>query len=110
VAFAKDMTGIGQSSQINTSDQAKAVWISFDMFNAACKGLTTITRATVLTAMNHLSNYNAGGLTPNLDFTKPGPNPTFPRVRQLVYFWDKVHNGQFVSAGSGKLEPIFGNG
>jgi hypothetical protein len=109
-AFAKDMTAIGDASQVNVSDQAKAAWISFDMLSTACKGLTTITKATVLNAMNHLTDYTAGGLTATIDFTKPGPNPNYNRVRNFSYFWDKVSNGKFVSAGKGKLEPMFGNG
>jgi hypothetical protein len=105
-AYLHDMDASGEQGQI--SEEAKSAWIAFDMFNTACHGLTTITRATILNAMTHLTGYDAGGLTPTISFDSPGPLPPFVQLHNLTYYWSKVSNGQFVSGPNRTHEPIFG--
>lgn len=105
-AFKADMKAAG--SQDKAGDLAKEDWVSFDLFNYAMKGAKTFTRASVMTALNGVTDYDAGGLTPVLNFSKPGPDPKFPRIHNLSYFFAKIDNGKAVSAGTGKLEPIYG--
>ncbi|MGW6729691.1 ABC transporter substrate-binding protein [Nocardia sp. NPDC055029] len=105
--FVTDMKANGSTKFVG--DLAKADWVAFDLFNEAAKGLQTLDRATVLGALKAVSGYDAGGLTPKLDFTKPGANPAFPRLVNLDYFSAVVKNGKVVSGGSGEFEPTFGS-
>jgi ABC-type branched-subunit amino acid transport system substrate-binding protein len=97
------------AQQYASNSQAKSGWIAFDMLNTACKGLTSFSRASIMAALNQLSNYDAGGLIPDISFTSPGPIPTFPRLHNLDYFWAKIHDGQVVAGPVGKLQPIYGS-
>jgi ABC-type branched-subunit amino acid transport system substrate-binding protein len=92
-------------------DAAKMAWVSIDLLNTAVKGLTTLNRSTILAALNRVASYDAGGLLPPMDFAKPGPNPTFPRMFNLTYFHAVIQNGRPVAApGRDSVAQIFGSG
>jgi ABC-type branched-subunit amino acid transport system substrate-binding protein len=107
-AYVRDMRAAGGYDQAD--DTAKGGWVAFDLFDHVARGLATINRATVLRAMRASADYNAGGLTPTLNFAGKAASPMLPRLYNLTYFHARVHDGKFVSAGSGRSEPVFGGG
>jgi ABC-type branched-subunit amino acid transport system substrate-binding protein len=105
--YLQAMTDVGQVDKAS-NEQAKSAWVAFDMFNTALKGATSFDRPSIMTAMNAVSNYDAGGLITPIGFTKPGPLPTFPRLQNTKYFWAKIKNATFVAGPNNSLEPIYG--
>ena len=89
-------------------DLAKNAWLSVWLFANTAQHLTTITRASVLAAMSHVSNYSTGGLTPPLTFTKPysGFGGTLPRMFNQTVVYTKVVNGKFIATGGGFANPF----
>jgi branched-chain amino acid transport system substrate-binding protein len=72
-----------------------ASWIAAHMFVQAAKTIKgPITRATILTAMNHLSNFTNEFLPGSIDFSKPGPASYAPAVRNYDWYIYKVSDGQ----------------
>lgn len=79
-------------------------WAGVQMLAEVLRGLDTIDRASVLKAMNELSDYDSGGLTPALDFTaKPAvaqlprlfnTSATVTRITDGTQHWD----GEFLKA------------
>jgi ABC-type branched-subunit amino acid transport system substrate-binding protein len=96
-----------QASAAN--EQTKAAWVSLDMFNTAAKGMTDFTRASLMSALNSVSGFDAGGLVGSISFASPGPLAPFPRLHSVNYFWSKIQSGQFVAGPNGKLQPIYGS-
>jgi hypothetical protein len=107
-AYLQAMTTAGQQATA-PNEQAKAAWVAFDLFNTAAKGMTDFTRASLMSALNAVSGFDAGGLTASISFASPGPVSTFPRLHNLNYFWSKIQSGQFVAGPNGKLQPIYGS-
>lgn len=105
-AFLDDLKAIDKSS--SASDIARASWVAMDLTAAAAKNLKTPTRSALLDALRGVSSYDAGGMLPNLDFSKPGPDASFPRIVDLTVAPALVQNGQLLAnpAHRGFL-PIF---
>lgn len=102
--FEADVSAAGETDQ--SGDAAKSAWLAFQLLDRAAKGLTTLDRSTLLKGLKGATDFDGGGLTPKLDFSKPGPDAKFPRVLNWTYFDAAIKDGKLVSAGSGSLEPI----
>jgi branched-chain amino acid transport system substrate-binding protein len=69
-------------------------WINADEFVTGLKGAgPNFSRAKVVAALNHLTAYNAGGLTAPIDWTTQHTNKN-PAVTCGAFL--RVHNGKFV--------------
>jgi branched-chain amino acid transport system substrate-binding protein len=77
-----------QASAVSTaSDYSVSAWIGVHLLAAlAAKIPGTVTRAALVKALNSLSGYSTGGLTPPISFTKPDPQPGYPRVFNPVVY------------------------
>lgn len=53
-----------------------------------------VTRASVVEALNGLSSYSTGGLTPNVSFTKPSTVPGYSRILNPTVYGLTFENGQ----------------
>jgi hypothetical protein len=90
-------------------DLAKNAWLSVWVFANTAQHLSTLTRASVLAAMSKISDYNTGGLTPPLNFTKTfsGFGGSLPRMFNQTVVYTKVVNSKFVATGSGGFADPF---
>jgi ABC-type branched-subunit amino acid transport system substrate-binding protein len=84
-------------------DLAKNAWLGVRLFAAAAAKASALTRKGILDAMNALTSFDSGGLTPPLDYTKPfaGFGGTFPRMFNHTVVYNKVQDGKEI--------PITGN-
>lgn len=89
-------------------DLAKNAWLSVWLFANVAKNLSTLSRASVLSALEHTTSYSTGGMTPTLDFSKTfsGFGGTLPRMFNQTVVYTKVVNGKFVATGSGFADPF----
>ncbi len=104
--YLTDFEASGADAGLN--GDARSAYVAIDLVDFAAKSAATIDRAGILDALNGVGNALGVQLTPTLDFTKPGPNPAFPRMFNLSFFHATVKDGQFASAGDGFV-PIFGS-
>jgi hypothetical protein len=74
-------------------------WMAFDLLDYATGGLEDFTRKSVLDALNNVTDYTGGGITPRLDYSKPGPGGGYPRIHNWTYYPQKIENGQLMTAG-----------
>jgi branched-chain amino acid transport system substrate-binding protein len=104
--FLKDMDTDGKSNL--SSDMAKNAWAGVDLIDHVAAKLPTVDRASLLAGLNATNDYDAGGMLPTIDFTKPGPNPAFPRIVNLTFIDAKIQDGKIVSVAD-KVEflPAF---
>lgn len=92
--FRADMEGLGQAALIDGSSQS--AWIAVDLLANVAKDLDTVDRASVLEALSTSSGYDAGGQLPPIDFTKPAPNPAYPRLFNDHVAFAQIQDGQVV--------------
>jgi branched-chain amino acid transport system substrate-binding protein len=72
-----------------------ASWIAAHMFVQAVKSIQgPITRATILNAMQHMTNFTNEFLPNPIDFSKPGPASYAPAVRNYDWYIYKVNDGK----------------
>jgi hypothetical protein len=94
---------------VEPSDLGVNAWLSVNMFAEVAGGLDEVTRASVFAAMNALSGYDTGGLTPPLDFTVEGTalGGAAPRLvpSAQTVFADRYEDGQWVPYAE-EQEPI----
>jgi ABC-type branched-subunit amino acid transport system substrate-binding protein len=104
-AYLDDIAAAGAEDTV--SELSRIGWTGVDLLDYAMQGETTFTRESVLAAIRKVNDYDAGGMSPKVDFTKPGANPAFPSIRNLQIFPCVVKDGKIVSAGDGFI-PVFG--
>lgn len=107
--FVKAMSEYGNLG--NSDDFSKQAWAAIQLLNQACKGLTSITRQTVLSAMNAMTTWDSGGLLPVINFKAKGTllGGTVPKYNNPGMFYAKVVNGQLVpTAGDVFYDPFTG--
>ncbi|MFT4262206.1 MAG: ABC transporter substrate-binding protein [Nocardioides sp.] len=102
--FRADMKANGTSDLVD--GWAQGSWLTFDVLQAATKDVATIDRASVLAAMSALSSYDGGGQLPTIDFTKPAPNPDFPRLFNDQFSPAVVKDGTFVALEDGTIDKF----
>lgn len=95
--YLDSMKAAGHEDSVG--DYSQSGWVAFDLLNYATRGMQTFDRASVLKALNSVSDYTGDGLTPPLDFSKPAPNPDYPRIYNWSYFPGKIENGAVVPVG-----------
>lgn len=104
--FLADMKAIGQSGEVD--DNSLAAWVSVDLLATAAKNLTVVNRSTLLQALRSTTSFDAGGVTPTLNFSKPGSYATYPRLFNMTVSVGKVENGQIEPVTSQpRFIPIF---
>ena len=99
--FRAEMGAVGQSALVDGWSQG--TWITLDLLQTAAKGLTTVSRATLLTALGQVSGFDAGGQIPAVDFTKPAPNPAWPRLFNDQWAPAVVKDGKVVALQNATL-------
>jgi ABC-type branched-subunit amino acid transport system substrate-binding protein len=98
--YEAQMSAAGDSSLI-TSLIALNSWVSVQAFVAACEKAPTISRGSILAAMRSMTDFNAGGLLPPLNFSKPSTalHASFPRLFNGSATFEKV-------AAGGAVQPL----
>jgi ABC-type branched-subunit amino acid transport system substrate-binding protein len=98
-----------------TNDLTADAWLNVEMFAmAAGKTLkaspnTPLSRAGLLKTMNTWTDFNLGGMTPTLDFSKPQTalGGGFSRIVDPYYYPVQYENGQFVSMNNNTPVNLF---
>lgn len=81
-------------------EEVQEVWTAIQAFAEAAKSITgPVTRASVLTALHATTALDTGGLTPPIDWSKPGPTTILPRDPNTNYDIQVAQNGTFVWDG-----------
>lgn len=83
-------------------DKSQMGWMSFDLLNYATQGLETFDRESVLNALSSVTDYTGGGITPPLDFSKPGPGAGYPKIHNWTYYPQTIEKGKLVPAGDSR--------
>jgi branched-chain amino acid transport system substrate-binding protein len=93
-AFVSAMKQYGNVG--DSDDFSKQAWASLQLLNTASKGLTAITRQTVLASMKSLTQWNSGGLLPVINFKTKGTllDGTVPRFNNPDMFYAVVKDGE----------------
>lgn len=99
--FRAEMAAVGQSSLVDGWSQG--AWITFNLLQTAAKDLTTVDRASLLAALNKVSSFDAGGQIPTVDFTKPAPDPAFPRLFNNQWSPAVIKDGKLVALDNATL-------
>lgn len=99
--FRAEMAAVGKSNLVDGWSQGS--WITLDLLQTAAKGLATVDRASLLNALRKVSGFDAGGQIPPVDFTKPAPDPAFPRLFNDQWSPAVVKGGQLVALGNATL-------
>jgi branched-chain amino acid transport system substrate-binding protein len=89
--FHSAMSAVGITGSSITLDDAVA-WASGETLAQAAKGLSSVTRASLVSSLYTFKDETVGGLTPPLTFTKGQPKEV------PCYFVSQDINGQLVSA------------
>jgi ABC-type branched-subunit amino acid transport system substrate-binding protein len=104
-AYLADLDAIGAAD--SSGGTAKNGWLAIDLLAHAMDGAITVDRTSILDAMNAVTDYDGGGLTPTLDFTAAPPNPLFPRLFNLSFFTAEIQDGKVVKVGDTDLRSVF---
>jgi ABC-type branched-subunit amino acid transport system substrate-binding protein len=96
-------------SSANKDDLSKNSWLGVRLFQAAAAKATALTRQGILDAMNGLTSFDTGGMTPPLNYTQPfaGFGGTFPRMFNPTVVYNKFTNGQEVPTNPGQFANPF---
>lgn len=95
---AIDASQISSLRTINT-------WVAAQAFLAAAKNAKSLTRAGILAAMENLTSFSDGGITPTLDFAKPAAG-NFPRLFNQTVTYNKMSDGVLVPI-SAQFHDVF---
>jgi ABC-type branched-subunit amino acid transport system substrate-binding protein len=99
--FRAEMAAVGKSDLVDGWSQGS--WITLDLLQTAAKGLATVSRASLLDALSKISGFDAGGQIPPVDFTKPAPDPAFPRLFNDQWAPAVVKGGKVVALENATL-------
>ncbi len=99
--FRAEMAAVGQSDLVDGWSQG--TWITLDLLQTAARGLTTVTRASLLDALRKISSFDAGGQIPPVNLTKPAPDPAFPRLFNDQWSPAVIQDGKVVALGNATL-------
>jgi ABC-type branched-subunit amino acid transport system substrate-binding protein len=90
------------------SDYSVSVWIGVHLLAAvAAKIPGSLTRAALVKALNSLSDYSTGGLTPPISFTTPNPQVGYSRVFNPVVYGLTYENAALTDIKPLKYVNIF---
>ena len=85
-----------------TSTLAEGSWVALSLFKQAAQQVLasrkTVSAATIQAALASTKVFTAGGLTPNLNFSKPSGIKGQPRMVNTSVWLEKVVNGRIVDA------------
>lgn len=96
-AYEQSMRDAGSAQYLG--DKSQMTWTAFDLLHHALQGAESITRESVLQSLRSVTAYTGGGITPPIDFSRPGPSAAYPRLFNWTYYPTTVQNGCLVSAG-----------
>jgi branched-chain amino acid transport system substrate-binding protein len=89
-----------------TDISAMGPWLAVHLFADIAKTLPDVTASAFLNYLQHASSLQTG-LTPPLDFAKPGPSAAFPRVVDTVVYPGAIRDGVIVQTSNTPVN-VFG--
>jgi branched-chain amino acid transport system substrate-binding protein len=90
-----------------SSSTGKLAWAAGDLFAVAAAKATSETPEGLLAALNATSGYDAGGLLPQIDFTKPGTAIAGqPRIVNADVLYSHLQDSKFVSTRPDFVDPF----
>jgi branched-chain amino acid transport system substrate-binding protein len=94
--YQADLNKYQPSAAAGVGDAALWDWMAVQLFAHVLKELKGApTRASIVSALNSLSNYSTGGLTPTINFTKPSTVPGYSRLFDPVVYGLTYTDGAF---------------
>lgn len=99
--FRDDMEALGKGDLVD--GYAQGAWITVDLLAEVTKDLSTVDRSSVLAALGKVSDYDAGGQLPPIDFTKAAPNPAYPRLFNDKIAFAQVNDGALVALDDAEI-------
>jgi ABC-type branched-subunit amino acid transport system substrate-binding protein len=104
--YVQAMDDAGAADQ--SDDLAKNSWIAFGLLDEAAKGQRQINRTTILDTLGGISAFDTGGLTPVLDFTKPGTflDGAQPKVVNTSCVYAEIEDGEIVALDESFIDPF----
>lgn len=114
--FQQQLTADGVTSSDSPNEQELYAWVGVQLFKAAALAAESqsgsITRASVLSAMNNMSHFQIPGVTPVINFTVPNKafNGTIPRLFNTQVIFAKANPDGTNTEVSGQFVNAFGNG
>jgi branched-chain amino acid transport system substrate-binding protein len=91
-----------------SDDLAKNSWIAFGLLDQAAQGQQQIDRTTILESLGGISSFDTGGLSPTLDFTKPGTflDGAQPKVVNTTCIYAQIEDGEIVALDEKFIDPF----
>jgi branched-chain amino acid transport system substrate-binding protein len=113
--YRADMAKYQPNALDPTNDLTADAWLNVEMFALAAEKTlkaspnTPLSRAGLLKTMNTWTDFNLGGMTPTLDFSKPQTalGGGFSRIVNPYYYPVQYKNGQFVSINNNTPVNLF---
>jgi branched-chain amino acid transport system substrate-binding protein len=96
--FRTEMKAVGATSAQMTS-AAFQTWLAYHEFYAAAAKATSLTRADILAAAKHLTNWQYDQANPPMTFSAPGPFKSYPNIVMHWAAFLTVQNNQWVWNG-----------
>ncbi len=99
-AYLKDLAAV---KGLDLSDDlAKLGWVGFDLINQVATKTKTVDRKSMLAGLQATMSFNAGGLTPSINFTKPGGllGGSQPRFVNESCAYGQIKGGKVVGLGA----------
>lgn len=94
--YQADLNKYQSSAAAGVGDGALWDWMAVQLFAHVLKELKgSPTRASIVSALNSLSDYNTGGLTPTVNFIKPATVPGYSQLFNPVVYGLTYSNGAF---------------
>jgi len=79
--FEEELAEYSADEAAGVTDRGLNAWRGVHLFADVVEGIDgDVTRESITEALDSLSDYDTGGLTPNLDFSTPNPEPGFSRL------------------------------
>ncbi len=93
--YQADLNRYQSSAAAGVGDSALWDWMAVQLFAKVVKDIHgAVTRASIVEALNGLSSYSTGGLTPNVSFTKPSTVPGYSRIFNPTVYGLIFENGE----------------
>jgi branched-chain amino acid transport system substrate-binding protein len=93
--YQAELNNYQSSAAAGVGDSALWDWMAVQLFAHVLKNIQgTVTRSSVVEALNGLSSYSTGGLTPTIDFTKPSTVAGYSRIFSPTVYGLTYDNGE----------------
>jgi ABC-type branched-subunit amino acid transport system substrate-binding protein len=83
----------GDPSLVNSDSVAKGIWAGAELFAESASKLKAVDPSELLQILRSTTSFDADGMVPPIDFSKPGPLADQPSLRNFSVLYSVVKNG-----------------